>query len=831
MRYWCQPSGGCLSQFQSKLEAALAYAARGFPVFPVVARGKEPAVDRWREEATTDPETIRSWWGEFPEDNIGIACGPAPAPWVLDCDDHSAVARVDALFQEHGGLAERPLVSRTAKGLHLLFAGRDDLRNTIKRLPGVDTRGTGGYIVAPPSVHPSGHVYEWAYYSDAPLHAPPEYLADLFRSRAMPQRREHDLPNRTEVVTRVILQEYVNSTKNEQLRDAAQRILDGVSWSPKGQRDGVMHSLVGSLGVFIADKYDADIDPSDLSVFRASLQAVTEEGVNRATDEQWLAGKFAASDARPFHADLKAEQKEQAKQAREELDEMIATAPQGPLEISFTLQDFVMVRQAVEALSRDRAIYHRARKLVTISTDDSHPDAGPQIHELKDPTIAEKLSQVAVFIMYDDDGRKTIAIPPKTVAQVSSRGEWPGVRPLAGFVPAPTLRADGTLLAKEGYDPTSRLYLVRTVPVFVPDAPTKDEAIAARNFLLELVCDFPFTSDADRAVWLSLVLTRACRLAVNGPTPVFAFDAPTPGSGKSLLAELACAIALGKKQRTTAWPRNNGDDEIAKMLLAAALQGHDCMFFDNVKSAFGGGPLEMVITSAGISGRILGSTEMAEAPFAVTWIATGNNLRVADDMLRRTLWCRVDPNRPDPENRTGFKYPNVMEHVLANHERYLSAALTLLRAFIVAGKPSTARRLGSFEAWAETIAGAVVWVGLPDPVTTQARQKSEAPDDEGAARAAVVQAIFTLQEGGKSEVYIRDLVTADVYQGFREAVESWTTGKGPGGSLTAQQVGELLKRARGKVMGVAGRQLKLTGRTDRMGATVWGVEDCDRKAA
>jgi hypothetical protein len=300
-----------------------------------------------------------------------------------------------------------------------------------------------------------------------------------------------------------------------------------------------------------------------------------------------------------------------------------------------------------------------------------------------------------------------------------------------------------------------------------------------------------------------------------------------------MLGELACMVTIGHEPPTTSWKDN--EEELSKRLLSEALRGSECIFFDNIKRKdyLGGGALEMAVTASAISDRVLGASEMAEAPLEVTWIASGNNLQVSEDMRRRTLWCRLDADRPDPENRTGFKYSDVKAHVCAHHAEYLSAALTLVRAYMFAGKPDVgARKMGSFVSWCELISSAVMWVGLPDPATTQDRQKREAPDDLNAAYIAIASSVLRLQTGRDSNgltgqtakfegVYLRDLTAADEYNRYAEAVEACVAGRGPHGTLTFQQVGEILKGMRGVSIDLDGQVVKLVGRTDRKGATRW----------
>jgi predicted P-loop ATPase len=146
----------------SMLVAALNYARRGWRVFPVKARGKAPLTAHGFKEATIDEATIKAWWSEWPDANIGIACGPDSEIEVLDIDGPEGAEAFEKLRAEN--VLPETLVSITGRGRHYLFRWRSWHAvgpTTSKIAKGIDTKGAGGYIVAPPSTHASGHVYRW----------------------------------------------------------------------------------------------------------------------------------------------------------------------------------------------------------------------------------------------------------------------------------------------------------------------------------------------------------------------------------------------------------------------------------------------------------------------------------------------------------------------------------------------------------------------------------------------------------------------------------------------------------------------------------------------
>jgi hypothetical protein len=136
------------------LEAAQAYAERGWPVFPIVPRAKKPLTPKGFHDATTDPHQIEAWWARWPNANIGIATG-GPGPTVLDIDDlRHDTARAAMTF-----LAINPPPSVvTGRGRHFYFAGSGEPTTVLSY---GEVRGVGGYVLVPPSMHPAGGRYAW----------------------------------------------------------------------------------------------------------------------------------------------------------------------------------------------------------------------------------------------------------------------------------------------------------------------------------------------------------------------------------------------------------------------------------------------------------------------------------------------------------------------------------------------------------------------------------------------------------------------------------------------------------------------------------------------
>src|SRR5262249_47633712 len=140
------------SEGAALIEAALAYARRGWHVFPLKEHGKTPAFRGWQSIATTNPATIVRWWQARPY-NIGLACGPASDVLVID-DDGDETGLLE-------GLPPTPTIV-AKRGAKYLFCHVDGVKNWVGKLgPSIDIRTNGGLCVLPPSIHPDGMRYRW----------------------------------------------------------------------------------------------------------------------------------------------------------------------------------------------------------------------------------------------------------------------------------------------------------------------------------------------------------------------------------------------------------------------------------------------------------------------------------------------------------------------------------------------------------------------------------------------------------------------------------------------------------------------------------------------
>ena len=342
--------------------------------------------------------------------------------------------------------------------------------------------------------------------------------------------------------------------------------------------------------------------------------------------------------------------------------------------------------------------------------------------------------------------------PPKVAATYLSRvGQW-RLPALTGVIEVPTVLSDGTIVDSPGYDPASGLYLyTRETWLPVPEAPSRAEAEAALRTLCEPFDEFPFVSEADRSVILSEVLTGLVRRQLPS-APLHGHDAPAQGSGKSLLADCTAMLLTGRP--VASMPLGGDSEEIRKRITSVLLAGDLIVNIDNVVRPLKSDALAMAITQPIYADRVLGRNETPRLPTNLLWIATGNNLILAGDLTTRAIVCRIDADVERPEDRI-FTINDLRAHIRRKRSKLVQAALTILRAYCVAGRPKQPiKRFGRFEEWSDWIRSALVWLGCADPCKT--RERITLNDPERGATETVLAAWYVIFQD--QMVLLRDVI-------------------------------------------------------------------------
>lgn len=377
----------------------------------------------------------------------------------------------------------------------------------------------------------------------------------------------------------------------------------------------------------------------------------------------------------------------------------------------------IVDRAQAKLLERGEQIYQRGGQLFMPVRQEGPQDLNGVkrqrgslvLSQLREAKLIELLGRVSKW----QSGQKPVDPPPIYARTLLAREDWP-FPPLRAVVNAPTLRRDGSVLDTPGYDAQTRLLLDFDAKAFppVPLAPTRDDAAAALAKVAHPLRGFPFDGDAAKSVALAAMLTALVRPVLR-TAPLFAFDAPTAGTGKSKLAEITGLIAMGIRPPALSQGKTAEEDE--KRLSSVLMAGDPVLHIDNCERALGGDFLCSMLTQQTVQARKLGVSEMRKMETAAVVLASGNNLSFLGDMSRRVVSCRLDPKVEKPEERE-FDFDCHAE-VIAQRPELVVACLSVLRAYALAGFPIRVKPMDfpDFD-W---IRGALVWLDHADPADTR----------------------------------------------------------------------------------------------------------------
>jgi len=485
------------------------------------------------------------------------------------------------------------------------------------------------------------------------------------------------------------------------------------------------------------------------------------------------------------------------------------------------------------ALVRDTTLFQRAGQLVHVcygATDTLNwlirSQPGPRINPMPTAIVRDRASRVARFIEVKTDGKgerqeKVVPPPDHAIKAVAARGQWHGIPTIDGVIETPVLRADGSVLVEPGYDRlTGLVYVPSEEFASIPATPTADEVCAAGDLLLEVVADFPFDKPYHKSTWLAYVLTTFTRHAFDGCVPLFSIDANVRGAGKSLLADSAALIFTGRPMPRMTAPSD--EEETRKRITALVVHAEPLVLLDNISDALGGASLDAALTATTWRDRVLGKTELIELPLRIVWAATGNNLVFRADTARRVAHIRLESALENPEERIGFRHPNLKSHIRQHRGKLVAAALTILRGYCAAGRPDQRlKSWGSFEAWSDLVRSAIVWTGLPDPGEGREEVRSGADLEAGAAK-ALLSWLKTYGQGLTATELLfkaRPQTNEKLDQpGLREALLCLCPTRTGSDMPSSRSLGMVLHHLHGRV--VAGLRLK---RSERDHTAVWSA--------
>jgi putative DNA primase/helicase len=359
--------------------------------------------------------------------------------------------------------------------------------------------------------------------------------------------------------------------------------------------------------------------------------------------------------------------------------------------------------------------------------------------------IRRALMERAQFWKYDKRAREWERrdCPKELAENIGDQQAWSNFRPLVAISPVPVLRRDMSLCTDPGYDVQTAIYYQPTMAM--PDilsSPTRDDALRALNRLFEPFNQFPYASNESLSVFVSHVLCAVLRTSFD-TSPVYLYTSPVAATGKTLLCDMPNSIANGTQPAHS--PYSEGE-ELRKVLFSSLLAGDSALVIDNVANGLKvrAPGLCVFVTSAAYADRILGASENRKVPNRCTVVLTGNNITPVSDMARRSLVVRLDANAESARGRQ-FRIADLKSHVRQHRAQLIVDALTIVRAYALAGWPKVAHPLESFEQWSRIARDPLVWLGMADPVASQV---TETDDEVEPLRAAFLALAEVTQQFG-----------------------------------------------------------------------------------
>lgn len=492
-----------------------------------------------------------------------------------------------------------------------------------------------------------------------------------------------------------------------------------------------------------------------------------------------------------------------------------------------------IVNQAEAALlAADVGIYQRGDELVRAVQAGRH-NSESDVRRAPGSTILTSVSQVwlreqmaktAFWFekrMIKSLPTKVHVDPPRDYPQtlLARSGEW-NFRPLRAVMPTPTIARDGRIIQSPGYDPASRLLLDFNSGDFpeVPENPDLLDAQRALSIFSDsnpvdlppeersgLLRGFPFADGPSRSVALSAMLSSLVRVNLR-TVPLHAFDAPTAGTGKSMLAEMSGLLSMG--QRPPAMSQGKSAEEDEKRLSTVLHAGDPVILIDNIEEPLEGDFLCSMLTQEKVQARILGKSERRILPCTALVLATGNNLILQGDVSRRAVVCRLDAKQERPDARV-FTF-DAQADLMEDRPDFVVAALTALRAYALATDKPQLSPVGSFADW-DLVRGTLIWCGYDDPADTRNAILAEDPKK---AELIDIMALWA-HEYKDTPVNVASIGQRDVHNPLRAALTNATAKEGVA-MWNSKSVGWWLKRNEDKIVG--GRAFR------KMGEGMWKLD-------
>ncbi len=441
----------------------------------------------------------------------------------------------------------------------------------------------------------------------------------------------------------------------------------------------------------------------------------------------------------------------------------------------------------------------------------------------------DRLTRAAAWEKWDQRAQhyKPIDCPTSHAQGFRERGEYRYVPEVTALTECPVVLSSGRVIHQGGYDRHTGIYVARAPRGgYRIGGDDRADAERALEVLTDLLAEFPFASDADRAAAIAGIMTPVAAPAIPA-CPLHLATAEAPGAGKSTVWDVAAILATGRPMPVISWPADAAEQE--KRLHGVLLAGDPLASADNLERPLAGESLCQATTQPVMTVRALGASTMFQVPARVALYATGNNAVVRGDMTRRTVLTRLSTGVERPERRAFRR--DILEHVRRHRDELLMHLTAIPRAYLADGQPEVGLApYNSFGEWDLLVRRPLVWLGLPDPLEPSEALRADDPDrQDHRALLKAWHAHFGSEPQTAAEViraatetYPRmDGTTADDAPDLADAVTAvCTTGRGP--KLDGRTLGFALRRYVDRIE--SGLRLERAG-TDRTNTGRWQVRE------
>lgn len=662
---------------------------------PGPSPGKRPIDTNWPDLPPPSEQTVDDWLA----DGFNLGCATGHGFVVVDIDGPSIPPEFPATLTVRTG--------RPGGGWHLYYATGEGVvvRNSAGKLgKKIDVRGQGGQVVIPPSRHASGERYSW--FADREMAPLPVWIRSALACSG--KLIELDWSK-------------LDANTSKWARVALDREISAVANTGEGGRNDQLFRSAAALWEIVNGGNLTEDEVAAALVAAGAACGLGEREIRSvlASARKKTAGKARVPTGRPAGATATPAQS--------------ITAPS---HIPNTLATVLVPGAHVD----DRGEYHEVTpaEFATVALAVQEP------HTIFHRGGMAGVIRAGTFVPLPPSGMR-IALTCRPYRWVTPKpsAKDPDPKPCKVYVPFSKEHAELVIARAPDHANVGEIRLITSAPVFLAGWELSSPGwnlggiyqsgpgvVGAGGDLRDLLIDFPWTNEASRQNFIGLLITILVRAALRGNVPLHLIQSTVERTGKTkLVDEIIGILFLGGQ--VPAMQFAGSDEERDKRILSVLMLGLPIIHLDNLGEWLDSPALASTITAAVYSGRVLGSSTIANVPNLACWVATGNNVAMSGELAKRTVLISLQPKDADPHLRTEFVHQRIDEYVRANRDAILGTLIGMVRAWVDAGCPAGSLRVGGFEDWSAVVGGIMAHAGYTEWMQNYAAWTGAA-DVEGA---------------------------------------------------------------------------------------------------